>query len=809
MRYLSYLIILFSLCRCSIVSQSFFLTGQKQLVQMVIHPANPSVIIGDNQTFTITAVYSDESTQDLTSSVTWSKTNGTGTAAIDATGKASSLTSGTVFVTASVNGMSATTTMNVKGYTSSTVAGVFWPTAENGNSATLAPISVTGSPAFDTSGNYYIAESSLNVVRRVDAVTGNIAVVAGTGNPGYTGDGGPATSAELNAVQGVAVDSGGNLYIATGGNVVRKVDPSGIISTFAGNGTAGYAGDGGPAASAELDGPTGVAVDHSGNVYIADMANHLIRKVDGLTSIITTVVGSRTPSCLPDTSGTCVAIDAFLTFPSGLTLDSGNNLYFMDPPEGVIAEVPIATGKISDLTGTVLGFSGDGGPAVNALVDLLGSSASGIAVDSSGNVYIADSVNNRIRRIDAITHDISTVVGSGPVGTNTGSFSGDGGPATNATLNTPTGIAIDPSTGDLYVADTSNSRVRKVSAGNISTVVGTGGYAGDGGAATNGQINNPNGVAVDPLGNLYIADSANCVVRKVTASNGLITTIAGIGGSCGYSGDGGAATAAQLNGPESIILDSSGNIFVSDTANARVRKITPGGTISTVAGNGTAGYLGDGGAATAAEIDSANGIFVDSNFDLYIADYGNSVIRKVMASTGNISTVAGNNTSGYTGDGGLATSSELSRPSSVCVDSQGAIYIADTANLVIRKVDPLTGNISTIAGTGVQGYAGDGGPATQANFNWPVAIVVDPSGNLFISDASSFLGPPSVIRKIDASNGNIVTVAGTGAPAFAGDGGSANSASMANPLGLTIDAIGNIFVSDSGNNVIRKLTPMP
>ncbi|MGD0446232.1 MAG: chitobiase/beta-hexosaminidase C-terminal domain-containing protein [Edaphobacter sp.] len=336
------------------------------------------------------------------------------------------------------------------------------------------------------------------------------------------------------------------------------------------------------------------------------------------------------------------------------------------------------------------------------------------------------------------------------------------------------------------------------SGGIISTVAGDGtlGFSGDGGAATSAELSNPGGFVLDSSGNLYIADSLNNVVRKVTAA-GIISTVAG-DGTKGYTGDGGAATSAELNLPNGVAVDSSGNLYIADSLNNVVRKVTTAGIISTVAGDGTQGYTGDGGAATNAELHLPNSITMDSSGNLYIADSLNNVVRKVTAA-GIISTVAGNGTQGYTGDGEAATSAELNLPYSVTMDSSGNLYIADTGNDRIRKVT-AAGIISTIAGAGAQGYTGDGGAATSAALNQPNGVAVDSSGNLYIADTGN-----NVVRKVTAA-GIISTVAGNGVGAFSGDGGAPTGAELNQPWDVSVDSSGNLYISDSANHRIRKVT---
>jgi sugar lactone lactonase YvrE len=325
-------------------------------------------------------------------------------------------------------------------------------------------------------------------------------------------------------------------------------------------------------------------------------------------------------------------------------------------------------------------YSGDGAPATSASLN----EPAGVAVDAFGNLFIADYYNNRIRKVDA-NGIITTVAGNGPIGVLTGSYSGDGGAATNAGLNNPYGVAVD-TLGNLFIVDSYNYRIRKVDAnGIISTIAGNGtnGYSGDGGPATNASLSLPDGAAVDDSGNLFIADNLSNRIRKVDA-NGIISTIAG-NGTNGYSGDGGAATNARLANPENVMVDAVGNVFIGDNYNNRVRKVDTNGVITTVAGNGTNGYSGDGGAATNASLSFPSGMALDAFGNLFIADTSNNHARRVSAG-GIITTVAGDGTCGYSGDGGMATNASMCHPIGVAVDSSGNLLIAQQYGNRIRKV---------------------------------------------------------------------------------------------------------------------------
>ena len=355
---------------------------------------------------------------------------------------------------------------------------------------------------------------------------------------------------------------------------------------------------------------------------------------------------------------------------------------------------------------------------------------------------------------------INTAAGNG-----NGAFSGDGGPATFAAINHAKGMAFDAS-GRLYIADVDNWRVRMVnSAGVITTLAGNGddSFSGDGGLAINAAFSDLSSVAVDTSGNLYVADSSNRRVRKVTPA-GIVTTIAGIGVE-GFSGDGGPATAAMLGRPIALVLDPAGNLYIADSTEQRIRKIDVNGIITTFAGNGVNGYAGDGGPAINASFAFPIGMTRDLAGNIYVADGNNERIRKITPG-GIISTFAGNGEEGFAGDGGPAINATLNIPSDVAVDAAGNVYIADAGNNRVRKVD-TSGNISTVAGIGMNGFAGDGGPSTQAMLNYPWGLVTDSLGNVYIADMAN-----NRIRKMGSA-------ALTAPPTLASSNAVVNAASFA------------------------------
>lgn len=338
----------------------------------------------------------------------------------------------------------------------------------------------------------------------------------------------------------------------------------------------------------------------------------------------------------------------------------------------------------------------------------------------------------------------------------------------------------------------------------ITTVAGNGtkGYTGDDSLAINATLNQPADVCTDAVGNIYIADQYNNRIRKIDAATGKIKTVTG-NGIAGYTGDSAFAVFESLYSPIAIAVDSAGdNLYISDCLNSRIRKVNfSTGWIVTIAGDSTSGYTGDGGPATKAKILYPAGITVDKHSNVYFSDFGNDVIRKIDGSTGIITTVAGNGSSGYTGDGGPATNAKLLAPSGVAVDAWGNIYIADEGNNRIRKVAASTGIITTIAGKGTAGYSGDGGLAINAEFNGPQDIFIDAANDLYITDLYN-----NVVRRIDETTYKISTVAGNGSAGYSGDGGKATSAEMHSPMGLCVTSARDIYIADQANNAVRKVS---
>ncbi len=650
-----------------------------------------------------------------------------------------------------------------------TVSGTYYGQAmTSGHIYTLAKIPYAYGVAIDGAGNVVISTAyhqhvvvfaaSSGTFYGQAMTAGHVYTIAGTGKAGDYGNAVPALSANLNFPQGLAVDRAGNVVIAdtrstrirviaaSTGNFYGKAMTAGDIYTIAGNEKRGYSGDGGPATKAMLFDPNDVAIGNAGNVLIADTTNNRIRVVAATT--------------------------------------------------GTFYGQAMTAGDIYTIAGTGTGgYSGDGGPGTQAMLG----SPYAVATDQAGNVLIGDTLNRRVRVLAAASGtfygqamtagDIYTIAGDGTAG-----YSGDGGPARNAELLDDGGLAVTGS-GDLVISDADSCRIRLVAggsgshfgqvmtAGDIYTIAGTGtaGYSGDGGPGTAAELNGPGGVATDSAGNVLTADYGNNRVRLVAAASGPfygqamtagdIYTIAG-DGTAGYSGDGGPATAAELNGPAGLAVDAQGNVLINDSGNARVRVVAAAtgtfygqamtaGDIYTIAGNGTAGYSGDGGPATAAELNSTGidlaGLAVDHSGNVLITDFRNNRVRLVAAlsgpshgqamTAGDIYTIAGDGTAGYSGDGGPALSASLFASHAVAVDNTGNVIISDGGNSRVRVVAAASGpfygqamtagDIYTIAGNGKAGFAGDGGPGPSARVFVPQGVAVDSAGNVLIADSGN------------------------------------------------------------------------
>ena len=581
--------------------------------------------------------------------------------------------------------------------------------------ATEAAMSDPMGIAVDHQGNLFISDTFNGRVRRVDALTGIITTVAGNGKSGFTGDDGPAMDASLGGPEGLALDAQGNLFIWDGR--LRRVDAlTGIITTVAGNGQNGFSGDGGPATSASF-GPThGVAVDARGDVFLSDLINDRIRRVDAATGIITTVAGNGVEGYGGDGGP---ATSASLNWPYGVALDDKGNLFIGDEHNNRVRRIDAATGIITTVAGNgQSAFSGDGGLATSASLR-----PAGVAVDRDGDLFIADAANNRILRVDGKSGILATLAGGGD--------GGDHGPATDGILVAPTGIATDQY-GNVFIAEPDGKRVRRVEAatGVITTVAGNGteGLSGDGGPATRASLTQPGVLALDAQGDLFIADSFVGRVRRIDAETGIITNVAG----GGRGGDGDLAINARLNPPKGVAVDAQGNLFIADAIANRVRRVAADtGIITTVAGGGGGDrkHTGDGGPATSAFLVRPWRLAVDSRGDLFIADVWGGSVRRVDRATGTITTVSKDL---YSPDD-VAVDAQ----GNVFIAEGWNKGVAPSKCNRILRVDAVTGTAATVAGDGNYGFGGDGGPATSASLGSPQGIAVDARGRLLIADTAN------------------------------------------------------------------------
>lgn len=595
-------------------------------------------------------------------------------------------------------------------YTIATVAG--GTECGDGGPAILAQLGAPEGLVIDRAGDIYVADSIDHRVRRISS-TGIVTTVAGDGYPGFRGDGGPAQTARLNAPYGLAADAAGNLYIADLGNGrIRKVSPDGIIQTIAG----------GPGTA--LRQPRNLALDSAGNLYFSDFSDHRVYRITP-AGVITPIAGLGWPGSVKDSESIQAAL-APLRGPAGLAFDRSGALYIADSGNHRIRK--IQNGWMTTLA---------------APPDYL-NTPTGIAFDASGRIYIADKGAGAVFRL---TPPVAWIGGSGAT----------------AVLTEPRDIVFDAS-GNLYIADTrpgprhSIGVIRRIdSSSRISTFAGGAAFRspGDDGPPTSAHLDTPSALALDALGNLYIADRNDHRVRKV--ASGVITTVAGIGFP-GSGGDGGFAIRAQLNQPEGIALDSAGNLWVTESAANRLRRVTAGGYIDTI----SAGVL-----------NSPSGIAVDTAGNAYIADTGAQVVRKV-GPDGRVFTLE-------------PVSAVLENPTGVCLDPNGNLYVADTGHRVIFKVTP-DGVISPL-GAGV--------------VDSPARVALDAEGNLYIADPAGH----RVYRL--TPNGEVAALAGTGARGYSGDGGPALSAELNEPADVAVDSSGNVFIADRGNGLVRKLTPDP
>jgi hypothetical protein len=589
---------------------------------------------------------------------------------------------------------------------------------------------------------------------------------------------GKGTAARLNYPTGIATDSAGNFYVAdTVNNTIRKITPDGVVSTFAG--TAGVLGHAdGTGAAARFMHPRGIATDSAGNVYVTEMEglNHSIRKITP-AGVVSTFAGATSLSGSVDGVGAAARFNS----PGGIATDSAGNVYVADTGNHTIRKITPA--------GVVSTWAGAAGNVGNA--DGVGAVASfsfpgGITTDSAGNVHVADFGNRSIRKITPAGL-VSTFAGKDEVG-NAASFS------------YPSGITTD-SMGNMYVVDSGykedyrisnvNFTIRKITpAGVVSTLAGAAGVYGTAdGVGAAARFDRPKGIATDSAGNVYVTDSGNQTIRKITPA-GVVSTPVGATSVSG-SADG-AGAQARFAFPGAIATDSAGNVYVADTNNNTIRKITPAGVVSTLAGAvGVEGYTDGNGAA--ARFARPTGIATDSAGNVYVADYGNYTIRKITPA-GVVSTLAGG-VGVYGSADGTGAGARFSNHG-IATDSAGNVYVVDSGNATIRKITPA-GVVSTLAGAaGVSGSADGTGAA--ARFSHPSQIATDSAGNVLVRDEFALrkITPAGVVSTLDLTVGVSGSTDGLGA-----------AARKLYPSGIAIDSADNVYVADSLNHTISKITP--
>jgi hypothetical protein len=571
---------------------------------------------------------------------------------------------------------------------------------------------------------------------------------------GYAGHGsgdGFSTNAHFNSPRGIALDNSGNIYVADSGNsTIREIDTNCVVSTIAGQPGVSGSADG---ANATFNHPAGIAIGASGIIYVADSGNDTVRQI-APGGAVTTLAGSVGNPGSVNANGT----NALFNEPQGVAVDGAGNVYVADYGNDTI-RVIAPGGGVSTLAGLpgILG-SADGPVATATFFE-----PSAIALDAATNLYVADTANNTIRKITPAGM-VTTVAGAA------GNFGLVNATGTNAMFYAPSAIAVDASS-NIYVADSFNNAVRMISsAGTVSTIA--------------AQFSQPGGIAFGN-GTIYIADTGNGTIRAVT--NGVLTTIAG-SPSAG-SADGPGAT-ARFNAPQSVAVDANGNSYIADSVNSTIREISSAGVVATIAGS--AGVLGvANGAGTNALFSNPLGVAVDGNGNIYVADTGNSMVRQITS--GAVTTVAGIADTPGNLDGPGATA-QFNQPGGIAVDQSGNVYVADTGNNTIREIK--SGVVSTLAGS-IWNFGGADGVGTNALFHQPTGIAVDGSGNIYVADTLN-----RVVREI-SSGGIVTTIAGMTGVLGSADGGT--NALFCGPAGVAADGSGNVYVTDAGNQTVRKL----
>ena len=632
---------------------------------------------------------------------------------------------------------------------------------------------------------------------------------AGDGIAGDSGDGGPAAEARLRNPHDLCQDRHGNLYLSDLQNhTIRRIDyETGLITRVAGNGEIGRGGDGGPAVDAELDCTCGVAVDRDGNVFLSSEWTNNIRRIDAGTGIVETVFGHHArhyPSEQGDSrpySGRGLSLggyhgdggparDAGFYHPEHLAFDSRGDLYVCDNSNDRVRRIDMGTGIIDTVLGNGQRASnGDGGPAVEASTLM----PDAICLDARDNLYVGEKYGFRVRKVERDTGIVRTLAGTGEPG-----FGEEGLHGSVTRCNSvEAGIFADPD-GTVFWGDCSG-RLRRYDSGTgiVTTVLGGTGVH-DGETAAAGFLNGPGGLSVSPDGTIHIADVWNQRIRSIDPDSGVIRTLAGSGARA-YGGDGGPAADAHLGNPHDVSADRSGRVVIADTRHGHVRRVDPDGMIRNVAGAAFQWDKGDGGPALSACLMHVLAVAHGPNDDIYIGDAGCGRIRKIDAETGIITTVAGIGLQGYSGDGGPAARARIGSPTAMEVDSSGHLVFADDRYHVIRRVDGVTGVISTLAGTGEEGFSPDGSRAAGSAISIPRGVAHDKRGRLYFSDSGN-----NRVRRISA-NGLLETVVGNGDYGDRDQPVDAREAPLNEPHGLCFFGEDVLLLSDHCNNRIKAV----
>ena len=652
------------------------------------------------------------------------------------------------------------------------------PGAQDGEGAAAQFYFPSGVASYGA-GNLFVADSANNTIRKIAVATRATTTLAGSAGVSGSADG-TGAAAQFYAPRGLASDGAGNLFVVdSANNTIRKVViATGVVTTFAGSAVAAGSDDG-TGVAARFAYPQGVASDGAGNLFVTDAANYTIRKIVIATGKVTTLAGTAGAAGSDDGTGAT----ARFNFPQGVISDGAGNLYVTDSGNNTIRRIVIATGKVTTLAGSAPAAGSDDGTGAKARF----TAPQGITNDGAGNLFVADSVNNTIRKVVIATGAVTTLTGSA------GLTGGSDGTGAKALFNGPGDVASDGA-GSLIVADTNNHAIRAVviASGAVTTLAGSASSAGrDNGPATTARFQAPIGVASDGAGNLLVADSGNHAIRKIVLATQTVSTLAGFAGKAGS--DDGTGAAALFDDPQGVASDGADNLFVADSDNHTIRRVVVAtGVVTTLAGDPTTPGSDDG-AGPAARFNTPLAVVCDGAGNLFVADSGNHTIRKIVIAGGTVTTLAGS--AGIAGSAdGMAASARFDTPSGLAVDHAGNLFVADTGNRTIRKLVIATAAVSTLAGS-VATAGDDDGVGTAARFDTPGALVCDSAGNLFVADSGK-----NTIRKIHVATQLVTTVVGT-------SGRWENvlgplPGEIASPAGLTFLPTGELVLTDRVGNVI-------